>query len=122
MTAVEDGSTTRDPRRAYRWAGGARQRDSQTLVDGEFTAKERDSGLEHLGARFMSSARGRFTSADLPFADWDPSDPQSRNLFAYVKQSVEFVDPTGRACAVRPGGKDGDDKCGFSPKRSLILL
>ena len=34
-----------------------------------FTGKERDAetGLDYFGARYMSSAMGRFTSADAPF-------------------------------------------------------
>jgi RHS repeat-associated protein len=81
----------------------------------KFTGKERDAetGLDFFGARYLSSAQGRFTSPDLPFADWDPSDPQSWNLFAYVRSNpLSFVDPTGRACVVGPDGKESDDKSG----------
>jgi len=66
----------------------------------KFTGKERDieSGLDYFGARYMSSTQGRFTSADAPFADQRPSDPQSWNLYAYVRNNpLRFIDPTGRA-------------------------
>ena len=40
---------------------------------------------------------GRFTSADAPFADQDPIDPQSWNLYSYVRNNpLVFVDPTGQ--------------------------
>ena len=64
-----------------------------------FTGKERDteSGLDYFGARYYSGAQGRFTSADEPFADQSPDDPQSWNLYSYVRnQPLSFVDPSGR--------------------------
>jgi RHS repeat-associated protein len=81
----------------------------------EFTGKERDAetGLDFFGARYFSGAQGRFTSPDYPFADWDPSNPQSWNLYGYVRNSpLSFVDPTGRACVVGTDGKESDDKSG----------
>ncbi len=66
-----------------------------------FTGKERDeeSGLDYFGARYMSSAWGRFTSPDEPFADQDESDPQSWNLYSYVRNNpLIFTDPTGNDC------------------------
>ncbi len=65
----------------------------------EFTGKERDAetGLDYFGARYMSSAQGRFTSPDKPFADQDPYEPQSWNLYSYVRNNpLKFVDETGR--------------------------
>ena len=49
-----------------------------------FTGKERDAetGLDYFGARYMSSAQGRFTSPDKPFADQTALDPQSWNLYS----------------------------------------
>jgi RHS repeat-associated protein len=60
----------------------------------EFTGKERDSetGLDYFGARYFSSAQGRFTTPDwsekpqpVPYAD--VKDPQSLNLYAYVRNN-----------------------------------
>jgi RHS repeat-associated protein len=64
----------------------------------KFTGKERDeeSGLDYFGARYYSSATGRFTAVDPgPFA---VADPQSFNRFVYVQNNpLKFIDPTGRA-------------------------
>lgn len=65
----------------------------------KFTSKERDSetGLDYFGARYLSAAMGRFTGADKPFADQDPYEPQSWNLYSYVRNNtLKFVDETGR--------------------------
>ena len=49
-------------------------------------------------ARYMSSAQGRFTSPDKPFADQDPYDPQSWNLYSYTRNNpLKFIDETGEA-------------------------
>lgn len=88
----------------------------------QFTGKERDSesGLDNFGARYNSSTMGRFLSPDwtddpesVPYAD--PQDPQSLNLYAYVRngpisaldvdghdpQCVNGKDPkTGAICSV----------------------
>ena len=59
-----------------------------------FTGKERDSesGNDYFGARYYSSAMGRFMSPDwsakeepVPYAKLD--DPQSLNLYAYVRNN-----------------------------------
>ncbi|HXG06382.1 MAG TPA: RHS repeat-associated core domain-containing protein, partial [Nitrososphaera sp.] len=63
-----------------------------------FTSKERDieSGLDYFGARYYSSAQGRFTSVDPENAGADPDDPQSWNAYAYVRNNpLIYVDPTG---------------------------
>jgi RHS repeat-associated protein len=65
----------------------------------KFTAKERDneSGLDYLGARYYSSAQGRFTSADEPLAGQEAKDPQTWNLYAYTSNNpLNRVDPDGR--------------------------
>ena len=78
-----------------------------------FTGKERDpeSGDDYFGARYYSSAAGRFLSPDwsakeepVPYAKLD--DPQSLNLYAYVlNRPTTGFDPDGHDC------KDGDLGC-----------
>ncbi len=71
------------------------------LLRVEFTGKERDAetGLDYFGARYLSAAQGRFTSPDPPLLDQDPGDPQSWNLYAYVRNNpLKFVDLTGNDC------------------------
>ena len=68
-------------------------------VNQRFTGKERDieSGLDFFGARYYGSALGRFTSPDEVFADQHPADPQSWNLYGYVRNNpLKNVDPTGK--------------------------
>jgi RHS repeat-associated protein len=70
------------------------------------TGKERDSesGNDYFGARYYSSAMGRFMSPDwsakaepVPYAKLD--NPQSLNLYAYVLNNpLSHVDPDGHAC------------------------
>jgi RHS repeat-associated protein len=47
-----------------------------------FTGKERDAetGSDYFGFRYYSSAQGRWTSPDHPFADQHPENPQSWNV------------------------------------------
>ncbi len=69
----------------------------------EFTGKQRDAetSLDYFGARYMSAAQGRFTSPDVPFADQKPEDPQSWNLYTYVRNNpLSFVDPNGTECRI----------------------
>jgi len=64
-----------------------------------FTGKERDteSGLDYFGARYMSSAQGRFTSPDPTFLNIRKVfNPQRWNLYGYsVNNPFKFVDPDG---------------------------
>jgi len=65
----------------------------------QFTQKERDNetGLDYFLARYYSSIQGRFTSPDEPFADQFAENPQSWNLYSYVRSNpLVMVDPTGR--------------------------
>jgi RHS repeat-associated protein len=69
----------------------------------KFTGKERDSesGLDNFGARYNSSQYGRFMTPDwashpeaVPYADL--SNPQSLNLYSYVKNNpLTYADPDG---------------------------
>jgi RHS repeat-associated protein len=62
----------------------------------KFTGKERDaeSGLDFFGARYTSSAQGRFTSAD-PLGG-HREDPQTLNRYTYARNDpLRFTDPTG---------------------------
>jgi RHS repeat-associated protein len=71
-----------------------------------FTGKERDteSGNDYFGARYYSSAMGRWLSPDwsakaepVPYAKMD--NPQSLNLYAYVENNPLFrADPDGHRC------------------------
>jgi RHS repeat-associated protein len=67
----------------------------------KFTGKERDSetSLDYFGARYFSGAQGRFTSPDQPLGDQNPANPQSWNLFSYVRNNaLTNVDPSGQDC------------------------
>lgn len=83
-----------------------------------FSSKERDpeTGLDYFGARYFAGAMGRFTSADAPFADQAADDPQSWNLYAYVRNNpLQYVDEDGRSIytkAAKVAGKllKGGDK------------
>lgn len=80
----------------------------------KFTGKERDAetGLDYFGARYFSGAQGRFTSPDVPLLDQHPEDPQSWNLYSYVRNNpLRFVDPTGQTCR-KSGGLTYDDMDG----------
>jgi len=57
-------------------------------------------GLDYFGFRYFSGAQGRWTSPDEPFADQHPEDPQSWNMYAYVRNNpLADVDPNGKACS-----------------------
>jgi RHS repeat-associated protein len=78
----------------------------------KFTGKERDAetGLDYFGARYYSSAQGRFSSPDKPIIDQDVADPQSWNLYGYVRNNpLRYRDPTGRECVNLDNGTQGDD-------------
>jgi RHS repeat-associated protein len=64
-----------------------------------YTGKERDaeSGLDYFGARYYASNMGRWMSPDwsakaqpVPYAKLD--NPQSLNLYAYVFNSLWFIE------------------------------
>jgi RHS repeat-associated protein len=73
--------------------------DAADGVNQKFTGKERDAetGLDYFGARYLSSAQGRWMSPDWssapePIPYGDLSDPQTLNLYGYVRNN-----PLGRA-------------------------
>jgi RHS repeat-associated protein len=71
---------------------------------GSFTGKERDteSGNDYFGARYYASSMGRFMSPDEPFADFDPNNPQSWNLYGYVRNNpLTNTDPDGNGCVTQ---------------------
>ena len=84
-----------------------------------FTGKERDdeSDLDYFLARYYSGPLGRFLNPDQPFADQYPENPQSWNLYGYVRNNpLTFVDPDGRTCVVHEDSReeyiqDGGQTC-----------
>lgn len=84
QSVLESSPTTHDPGGVYGYDANASW----------FTSKERDAetGLDYFGARYFSSAQGRFTSPDwsatpqaVPYADL--SDPQTLNLYSYTRNN-----------------------------------
>jgi RHS repeat-associated protein len=72
--------------------------------DGETQSSAMPSGLDYFGARYLSGAQGRFTSPDQPLVDQWEQDPQSWNLYAYVRNNpLLYRDLDGQACS-----RDGD--------------
>jgi RHS repeat-associated protein len=69
----------------------------------KFTGHERDFGAgpgedhDYMHARYYNPMGGRFFSID-PGKDWNPKQPQSWNLYAYVRNNpLNLTDPTGRS-------------------------
>jgi len=85
----------------------------------EFTGKERDAetGLDYFGARYFSSAQGRFTSPDPLLNSGHPTDPQSWNRYSYtLNNPLKYVDPDGLwQWAAGPC----DDQCQANRKRFI---
>jgi RHS repeat-associated protein len=76
----------------------------------KFTGHERDfrqtmdSGgheyLDYMHARYYNPMVGRFLSVD-PGKDWDPAQPQSWNMYSYVRNNpINATDPDGRNVAL----------------------
>jgi RHS repeat-associated protein len=73
-------------------------------VEEAITFRPAENGLDYFVRRYYSSAQGRFTSPDRTFADQKTFDPQSWNMYAYVRNNpLRFTDPDGRKCV---GGTD----------------
>jgi RHS repeat-associated protein len=72
----------------------------------KFTAKERDgeTGLDYFGARYYTGAIGRFITPDDLFHDQAEVNPQSWNLYSYVRNNpLRFIDPDGHKCVTLKG-------------------
>jgi RHS repeat-associated protein len=88
---------------------------SVDATEHHFTGKERDteSGNDYFGARYYASSMGRFMSPDwaaqeepVPYANLD--DPQSLNLYAYVRNNpLTRNDPDGHDGEGEGEGQDG---------------
>jgi RHS repeat-associated protein len=64
----------------------------------KFTGHERDpeTKLDFAQARYCSSTTGRFMTPDAPFADQWENDPQSWNLYIYIRNNpLIYTDPSG---------------------------
>ncbi len=75
----------------------------------KFTGYERDaeSNLDNAQARYYSSSMGRFMSPDPYNAGADPYDPQSWNMYSYVRNNpLNLTDPTGMVYEVCMNGYD----------------
>jgi len=91
-----------------------------------FTGKERDaeSGNDYFGARYYSSAMGRFMSPDwsvkvepVPYSKLD--DPQTLNLYDYVRNNpLSNVDADGHACS----GVLGNTGSGFCTRADAYAV
>jgi RHS repeat-associated protein len=58
--------------------------------------RDDETGLDYAQHRYYSSAQGRFTSPDEPFADQSEGDPQSWNLYTYAHNNpLMYTDPSG---------------------------
>jgi RHS repeat-associated protein len=71
----------------------------------KFTGHERDDvNLDYMHARYYLPFGGRFLSVD-PGRDWDRHQPQSWNLYAYVRNNpVVASDPDGKKAIIRRDG------------------
>jgi RHS repeat-associated protein len=81
-------------------------------VNQKFTGQIRDSetNLDFFNARYMSSGLGRFMSPDPANAGADPTDPQTWNAYAYVRNSpMHLTDPSGFCTYVGPQAMSADD-------------
>lgn len=121
--------TVLDDNDFYPWGGvvpGIGQTTSNNAI--KFTGKYRDSEstLDYFGARYYANVMGRFMSPDwaarpvtVPYADF--GDPQSLNLYAYVRNSpIIRVDLDGHDF-INEGFQDwgfqmGDPRWGLAPQ------
>lgn len=86
---------------------GLRSLAVENRVRSRCTGKERDaeSSLDYFGARHYASSLGRYMRPDDPFADQHPQDPQSWNLYSYVRNNpLNATDPSGHECVSDSNG------------------
>ena len=86
--------------------GGERAYTNTCAQNYKFTGKERDSesNLDNFGARYNASQIGRFISPDQPLIYQDKTDPQSLNLYSFVRNGpLNRVDPNGHLTIIVPG-------------------
>jgi len=84
------GASGRTAAQGYNASDGVRQ---------HFSQKERDNetGLDYFGARYYSSAQGRFTSVDPSRKSVEPTDPQSWDRYSYtLGNPLKYIDPNGK--------------------------
>lgn len=94
------------------------------------TGKERDSesGNDYFEARYYSSAMGRFLSPDwgakeepVPYAEMD--DPQSLNLYAYVRNNpLARIDADGHCPVCVAWAAEVAVGAGVGANRQLVML
>jgi RHS repeat-associated protein len=89
--------------RDARWAGFAKGM--------HFTGKEQEgyegAYMHYFDARYFSGGLGRFTSPDAPFNDQYPENPQSWNLYHYVRNNpLKYTDPSGEDCVYTSNQSD----------------
>ena len=78
---------------------GMRGRAELNRAGSRCPGKERDteSGNDYFGARYYASSMGRWMSPDKPFADQHPGNPQSWNLYSYVRNNpLSSIDTDGQ--------------------------
>jgi RHS repeat-associated protein len=92
------------------------QLNSTSTTCHKFTGKERDaeSGLDYFGARYDSSSRGRFMSADPSMESVVLRNPQSWNRYTYtLNNPLRYIDPNGELwIAAENNTYTWVDKCG----------
>lgn len=82
----------------YTGADGVTQKFTGKERDGELAGSAMPSGLDFFGARYFSSAQGRFTSLDpKQFSIGTIANPQKWNKYAYtLNNPLALVDPDGK--------------------------
>jgi RHS repeat-associated protein len=97
----------------------------------KFTGKERDAfsdgtatKLDFFGARYFAGAQGRFASPDGYGLDQHPEDPQSWNLYSYVRnRPLIAVDPNGEfTCDPKTVSKEQCEKAHRADERAGTAL
>jgi RHS repeat-associated protein len=81
-----------------------------------FTGKEQEGNegayMHYFGARYYSGGLGRFMSPDKPLIGQDAIDPQSWNLYSYVRNNpLKFVDRDGHDYHVCVDNGNGGQNC-----------